>query len=154
MDWFRLQNAQHQPTLIPHISVAAVNQETEEDQVKRLKEIYQSRPKDHKVEEMDDNSDDRRRKNSGGSQRSSRHSFKEGYLRKRSPVKKSYDSRRGSISVESIRETEMGQERLLRIMLNLFKGKNVKMDSIMKLNLDERQILSSLMIRKFGVNIK
>lgn len=51
-------------------------------------------------------------------------------------------------------DEDSSRRRLLKIMLELFEGKNVSMDQIRPLTLDERQILASLMIRKFSVQVQ
>lgn len=79
------------------------------------------------------------------------------YLRKRTP-KKSFDQsdyRKSSMEQDPEDEDEdSSRRRLLKIMLELFEGKNVSMDQIRPLTLDERQILASLMIRKFSVQVQ
>lgn len=151
MEWFRLGNMQNQLNLVPHISIAAVNQETEEAQVKRIEETFN---KNIELEEKPDSANERVRKSSYQSQSSKVSRNEGGYLRKRTPIKRSRGSRKQSYSVDSMKENDQGQERLLKIMLGLFEGKEIRKKTIEPLRLDERQILSSLMIRKFGVNVK
>ena len=79
------------------------------------------------------------------------------YLRKRKP-KKSFDMsdfRKSSADSQGLgSEGTSNEKRLLKIMLELFEGKDVKEEEIKPLTLDERQILASLMIRKFSVSTK